>query len=290
MTDLSVGPPGWVPPIASSGPTSSVPEDRKRFDNARVLAYIVDSLLLFAVPGFALGVSDVPIDEAAIGFISLGSLSYFLVCEALWGQTAGKRLLGLRVVSADGGAASPRQVAWRTVLRVVDGLFLIGLIVMFASGRRRQRVGDLAARTVVVAAHPDPGRAARSPWVLLTGALWAAVCVALVLASGPSYAAQMQTACRDARAALSAAGHDPAKVAAAEEQNVRALAEISPPPDLAAAHRDLVALERSTLGASRSVVEAVERGSRPDPAAVEVLEAYVARAPATYAAVGVTGC
>jgi uncharacterized RDD family membrane protein YckC len=133
MTDLSVGPPGWVPPIASSGPTSSVPEDRKRFDNARVLAYIVDSLLLFAVPGFALGVSGVQIDEAAIGFISLGSLSYFLVCEALWGQTAGKRLLGLRVVSADGRAASARQVAWRTVLRVVDGLCLIGLIVMFAA-------------------------------------------------------------------------------------------------------------------------------------------------------------
>ena len=40
----------------------------------------------------------------------------------------------------------------RTLLRVVDGVgfYLVGLVSMLATGERRQRLGDLAAGTVVV--------------------------------------------------------------------------------------------------------------------------------------------
>ena len=45
-----------------------------------------------------------------------------------------------------------REIAVRTVLRVIDGiaLYMVGLIVMLVTGERRQRIGDLAASTIVV--------------------------------------------------------------------------------------------------------------------------------------------
>jgi hypothetical protein len=45
-----------------------------------------------------------------------------------------------------------REIAVRTVLRVVDGVggYIVGLIVMLGTGQRRQRLGDLAAGTIVV--------------------------------------------------------------------------------------------------------------------------------------------
>ena len=56
----------------------------------------------------------------------------------------------LRVVRADGRPAGMREIAVRTVLRVVDGigLYIVGLIVMLATGQRRQRLGDMAAGTI----------------------------------------------------------------------------------------------------------------------------------------------
>ncbi len=44
------------------------------------------------------------------------------------------------------------DVSLRTILRIVDGLFiyLVGLIVALLSGERRQRFGDMAGKTQVV--------------------------------------------------------------------------------------------------------------------------------------------
>jgi uncharacterized RDD family membrane protein YckC len=83
------------------------------------------------------------------------------------GQTPGKRLLGLRVLSTDGQPINGLQATVRNILRDVDvgplltaqifGLpaiplfptFIIGLVVM-TTNRRFQRLGDLACRTIVV--------------------------------------------------------------------------------------------------------------------------------------------
>ncbi len=68
--------------------------------------------------------------------------------------------MGLRVTMADGSPADMRAIAVRTVLRVVDGIafYVVGLIVMLVTGERRQRLGDLAAGTIVtgVDARPAP--------------------------------------------------------------------------------------------------------------------------------------
>ncbi len=82
---------------------------------------------------------------------------YYFALESGGGHTVGKRLLRLRVVRSDGSEAGLREVGVRTVLRVVDGLFayLVGLAVMPATGQRRQRLGDLAAGTVVTSADAE---------------------------------------------------------------------------------------------------------------------------------------
>jgi uncharacterized RDD family membrane protein YckC len=83
------------------------------------------------------------------------SLVYMMVAEWLWrGQTVGKRLLRLRVVDAAGLRLEPSQVIVRNLMRLVDGLpalYLLGGITCLVS-RNRQRLGDLAAGTVVIRA------------------------------------------------------------------------------------------------------------------------------------------
>lgn len=81
------------------------------------------------------------------------SLVYAAAAEWAWrGQTVGKRLLRLRVVDAAGLRLEPAQVIVRNLMRLIDALpalYLVGGIACVVS-RRRQRLGDLAAGTVVI--------------------------------------------------------------------------------------------------------------------------------------------
>ncbi len=81
------------------------------------------------------------------------SLVYAAASEWAWrGQTVGKRLLRLRVVDATGLRLEPAQVIVRNLMRFIDALpalYLVGGIACVVS-RRRQRLGDLAAGTVVI--------------------------------------------------------------------------------------------------------------------------------------------
>ena len=81
------------------------------------------------------------------------SVGFSVIMEWAWrGQTIGKKLLRLRVVDASGLRLQLHQVLMRNLLRVVDMLpafYLLGGIVALFS-RRGQRLGDLAAGTVVI--------------------------------------------------------------------------------------------------------------------------------------------
>jgi uncharacterized RDD family membrane protein YckC len=78
---------------------------------------------------------------------------YFAAFEAFWhGQTPGKRVIGLRVLSVTGRPARIDEAILRNLLRVIDqlpGVYAIGIVTMLVSARN-QRLGDLAAGTVVV--------------------------------------------------------------------------------------------------------------------------------------------
>ena len=79
-------------------------------------------------------------------------LAYFVYTEGTYGQTLGKRALGVVVVTEDGDPIGYGEALVRNVFRVVDALpafFLLGAAVILVT-ERGQRVGDLVADTVVV--------------------------------------------------------------------------------------------------------------------------------------------
>lgn len=81
------------------------------------------------------------------------SIGYYMLLELAWrGQTLGKRMMRLRVIDAAGLKLSPNQIVLRNLLRFVDSLpflyFLGGVCSLI--NKRSQRLGDMAAGTVVV--------------------------------------------------------------------------------------------------------------------------------------------
>ena len=137
---------------------SVAPTTGPKLDNRRVLAAVVDlaivvtGALVILAAGDALS-SDSSDVRGALSVVILGwALYYYFALESGEGQTVGKKLMKLRVVRADGRPAGMREIAVRTVLRVVDGIgvYIVGLIAMLVSGQRRQRLGDMAAGTIVV--------------------------------------------------------------------------------------------------------------------------------------------
>jgi uncharacterized RDD family membrane protein YckC len=135
-----------------------------KLDNRRVLAALVDLGIVLAGSVVILFAADALSGDSgeirgALGAVILGwALYYHFAMESGDGQTVGKKLMKLRVVLADGRPAGMRDIAVRTVVRVVDsiGFYIVGLIVMLATGERRQRLGDLAAGTKVVDASAMP--------------------------------------------------------------------------------------------------------------------------------------
>jgi uncharacterized RDD family membrane protein YckC len=127
---------------------------------SRMLAFAVDfaaivaagTLLARLVAPLELISADAEQTAITILYFAL-SLLYGILTEWLWrGQTIGKRLLGLRVVDASGLRLKPSQIVIRNLLRFIDllpGLYLAGGVCCVLSARR-QRLGDIAASTIVI--------------------------------------------------------------------------------------------------------------------------------------------
>jgi len=116
------------------------------------------SLLSFLVTLARLVSSDFAGMVAALGWFVL-SWGYDIVCEARWrGQTLGKKLLRLRVVDERGFRLGISQIILRNLLRIVDALpvaYLVGGLAALIN-RRGQRLGDLAAGTLVIHEPSEP--------------------------------------------------------------------------------------------------------------------------------------
>lgn len=128
----------------------------------RFLAWTVDLACVSAAMTMAaailgpLGLVSLDLEQAILAVVYAAlSIGYAMLAEWLWrGQTLGKWLLRLRVVDEQGLKLRPEQVVVRNLLRFVDGLPLFYLVggVAILLGRRAQRLGDVAAGTVVVRA------------------------------------------------------------------------------------------------------------------------------------------
>jgi uncharacterized RDD family membrane protein YckC len=127
---------------------------------SRCLAWLIDILLVFAL---GVGLSFI---LALVGWVSpdlaeavmvlmwfLLQVGYAMLFEWIWhGQTPGKRWMKLRVIDAEGLRLAAYQVVIRNLLRFVDflpGLYFLGGVSTLLTSRL-QRLGDLAANTVVI--------------------------------------------------------------------------------------------------------------------------------------------
>ena len=148
----------------SAASTDAAVQEIENVTGRRIVAALLDFVLLavlFVIFALLFGDSE-PQDENTSGvhlslnggaFIAylIAVLAYYFVMEAATGKTLGKMIMGIRVV-ASSGAYTPMKAFIRNLLRIIDGLpflYLLGLIVI-ASSKKKQRIGDLAAGTLVV--------------------------------------------------------------------------------------------------------------------------------------------
>ena len=130
----------------------------------RAVATIIDGILFgivssvftayFGTDTTSSGLSVTRLSTGGNALLLLVAVLYYLLTEGLAGRTIGKMITGIRVIDeATGNPPGLGKAAIRTVLRVVDGLFayLVGFIIVQNSDRRR-RLGDIAAKTLVVRA------------------------------------------------------------------------------------------------------------------------------------------
>jgi uncharacterized RDD family membrane protein YckC len=148
---------------------------------SRGVAILLDTLAQAAILLFAGLVSSITaLGTQSTGLLAVGVFSvlvlldvlgYFVIFEMLsGGRSLGKLAVGLRVVRVDGRPVGFLASLVRNVVRLADYLFfLLGLWMILAT-KRHQRLGDLAAGTIVVRERRAAStRRAGSPGVL-TGA------------------------------------------------------------------------------------------------------------------------
>lgn len=130
-----------APAIAPGAIASFLPDSRFR----RLLDLLAGGETSEGVYGF--------LADTGLLAIAVVGIPYFAIMEGRRGQTLGKMALGIRVVREDGGRVGAGAAALRTLMRGVDGLglYLLGFVVALLSKKRR-RLGDMAAKTLVVRA------------------------------------------------------------------------------------------------------------------------------------------
>jgi len=122
----------------------------------RFFAFAID-IVIRAVLFIAASIASIPFGTLGFGFwmIFLFLIEWFypVLFEVFWhGQTPGKRAMGISVIHDDLTPVSFGTSLVRNLLRTVDFLpffYLAGVVTML-SNQRFQRLGDLAAGTLVI--------------------------------------------------------------------------------------------------------------------------------------------
>jgi uncharacterized RDD family membrane protein YckC len=127
---------------------------------SRFIAELVDGVLILLMLGALIGVAALAggtggfiLLSVVAGGVMLISVAYNVAFEVLAaGRTPGKRWNGLRVVMDGGEPVGWRASAVRNLVRLIEGppLWYVPAIVSILATRRNQRLGDLAANTLVV--------------------------------------------------------------------------------------------------------------------------------------------
>jgi uncharacterized RDD family membrane protein YckC len=123
---------------------------------SRFVAGLIDMILLGLAVVLASLAAAVFEDIGLVILMVTGFAALFvypIAGEVLWnGRTVGKKAAGLRVVTVDGGPVGFTTSAIRNILRLIDilpGAYAVGTVAVLVT-KRSQRLGDLAAGTMVV--------------------------------------------------------------------------------------------------------------------------------------------
>lgn len=130
---------------------------------SRIAATLIDTIILAIISAILM----IPVFGAAVfgrGFGLIFSyatllpllvfLAYYVFFETYKdGQTPGKMAVKIKVVKVSGEPIDIGEALIRNILRIIDGIFfyLIGFIILSMSDKK-QRLGDMAAGTIVVKA------------------------------------------------------------------------------------------------------------------------------------------
>ena len=138
---------------------------------SRFIAELLDSLLILLLVGLLVvvaalagGAAGLVIANVALGGLLMIALAYHVAFEVLAaGRTPGMRANGLRVVMEHGEPVGLRASAVRNLVRLIEGppTLYVPAIVSILLTRRNQRLGDLAAGTLVVREPAPPRRRRR---------------------------------------------------------------------------------------------------------------------------------
>jgi uncharacterized RDD family membrane protein YckC len=131
---------------------------------SRLVAALMDGVIQAAgmvviIMAGALLLQNLNVGEGAPIALAILYLGVFFgypgLFEGLWeGRTPGKRIAGIRVVQDNGLPVTWRHVAIRTIFRLLD-MPVVGALAILLT-KRSQRLGDLAAGTIVVHEHKTP--------------------------------------------------------------------------------------------------------------------------------------
>ncbi|RLD50056.1 MAG: RDD family protein, partial [Bacteroidetes bacterium] len=123
----------------------------------RLIAFIIDYLILsglIIITSFVIDWSN--IDNLTIIYVFTSILLFFYLFLSeifLNGQSIGKIFRKLRVVNLKAERASIFQYLIRALLRPIDLISGLGILVVIVS-KKSQRLGDLAAGTMVIRLNP----------------------------------------------------------------------------------------------------------------------------------------
>jgi len=123
----------------------------------RVLAWAIDAFIM----GFVTAILNMVfglVPSIQIIITTLFVLSYHILFEIFnHGQSPGKKLVKLRVITLKGGTPTPYDYLLRWVFRLIDVVSTLGSVAMLfiSSSERNQRIGDIVAQTTVISLQQD---------------------------------------------------------------------------------------------------------------------------------------
>ncbi len=134
---------------------------------SRLAARLIDVLIQAAIAAAVLLIFAETVDEDSLAGTLVAVIGILLAFGVFWGydvafeafnggKTPGKRALGVRVVGEHGEPVSFSTAAVRNILRLIDEYLTLwlGALVSMVRSKRTQRLGDMAAGTLVVKDRP----------------------------------------------------------------------------------------------------------------------------------------